>query len=48
MIDRILIPPRYTFFSGSPPVKNPGVKRGWPGAILEWVTDREIFLGVHK
>jgi hypothetical protein len=24
--DRILIPPRYTFFSGSPPAKNSGVK----------------------
>jgi hypothetical protein len=34
MIDRILIPPRYTVFSGSPPVKNSGVKRAWPGAIL--------------
>jgi hypothetical protein len=33
-IDRILIPPRYTFFSGSPPTKNPRVKRAWPGAIL--------------
>jgi hypothetical protein len=26
-IDRILIPPRYTFFSGSPPTKNYRVKR---------------------
>jgi hypothetical protein len=46
-IDRILIPARYTFF-GSPPAKNYRVKRAWPGAILGWVTDREIFLGVHK
>jgi hypothetical protein len=32
-IDRILIPPRYTFFFGSPPAKNFGVKRAWLGAI---------------
>jgi hypothetical protein len=32
-IDRILIPPRYTFFSGSSHAKNSGVKRAWPGAI---------------
>jgi hypothetical protein len=48
MIDRILIPPRYTFFSGSPPVKNFGVKRIWPAAILGWMTDYEVFPGVHK
>jgi hypothetical protein len=48
MIDRILIPPRYTFFSGSPPAKNPGVKRAWPRAISGWVVDREVFSGVHK
>jgi hypothetical protein len=47
-IDRILIPPRYTFFSGSPPTKNSGVKRDWPGAISGWVTDPEVFPGVHK
>jgi hypothetical protein len=33
MIDRILIPPRYTFFSGNPPAKNSVVKRAWSGAI---------------
>jgi hypothetical protein len=48
MIDRILIPPRYTFFFESPPAKNSRVKRAWPGAILGWVTDREVFPGVHK
>jgi hypothetical protein len=49
-IDRILIPPRYTFFFGSSPVKNPGVKRAWPGAISGWVTDQITLqdLGVHK
>jgi hypothetical protein len=29
-----------TPFSGSPPVKNPGVKCAWPGAISGWVTNR--------
>jgi hypothetical protein len=48
MIDRILIPLRYTFFFRSPPAKNFGVKRAWPGAILEWVTDREVFPGAHE
>jgi hypothetical protein len=48
MIDRILIISRYTFFSGSPLAKNPGVKRAWSEAILEWVTDKEVFPGVHK
>jgi hypothetical protein len=48
MIDRILIPSRYTFFFGNLPAKNSGVKRAWPGAISEWVTDREVFPGVHK
>jgi hypothetical protein len=47
-IDRILIPLRYTFFSGSPPVKNFGVKHAWPRAISGWVIDREVFPGVHK
>jgi hypothetical protein len=47
-IDRILIPPRYTFFSGSLPAKNSGVKRAWLGAISGWVTDRDVFLGVHE
>jgi hypothetical protein len=44
----MLIPSRYTFFFGSPPAKNSEVKRVWPGAILGWVTDREVFLSVHK
>jgi hypothetical protein len=48
MIDRILIPPRYTFFFGSPPAKNSGVKRVWPRAILGWVTGREVFLGAYE
>jgi hypothetical protein len=44
-INSILIPLSCNFFSGSPPVKNSGVKRAWPGAISGWVTDREIFPG---
>jgi hypothetical protein len=48
MIDRILIPPRNTFFFESSPAKNSGVKRDWPGAISGWVTDRKIFSGVHE
>jgi hypothetical protein len=48
MIDRILIPPRYAIFFGTPPAKNYGVKRAWPEAISEWVTDREVFLGVRE
>jgi hypothetical protein len=47
-IDRILIPLRYTFFFGSPPVKNSGVKRVWPGVISGWVINREVFMSVHK
>jgi hypothetical protein len=47
-IDRILISPRYTFFSGSPPAKNPRVKHTRLEAILGWVTDWEVFPGVHK
>jgi hypothetical protein len=35
-------------FFGSPPAKNSEVKHAWPGAILGWVTDQEVFLGVHK
>jgi hypothetical protein len=35
-------------FSGSPPAKNSGVKRAWPEAISGWVTDWEVFSGVHK
>jgi hypothetical protein len=42
MIDRILIPPRYTFFYERPPAKNSVVKHDWSGAISEWVTDREV------
>jgi hypothetical protein len=34
MIDRILIPARYIFFSESSTVKNFEVKHTWPGAIL--------------
>jgi hypothetical protein len=48
MIDRILIPPSYTFFSGSPPAKNSRVKRISPGAISGWVTDWKVFPDVHK
>jgi hypothetical protein len=48
MIDRILIPPRYTFFFGIPAAKNYGVKCVCPGAILGWTIDREVFSGVHK
>jgi hypothetical protein len=47
-IDRILIPPRYTFFSKSPTAMNSRVKCAWPRAISEWVTDRKVFPGVHK
>jgi hypothetical protein len=42
-IDRILIPSRYTFFFGSPIAKKFRVNRAWSGAILEWVTDQEVF-----
>jgi hypothetical protein len=45
---RILIPQRYTFFSGSPTAKNSRVQYAWPGAISGWVVDWEIFLGVHE
>jgi hypothetical protein len=47
-IDRILIPLRCTIFSRSPPVKNSRVKRAWLGAILGWVTNREVFPGAHE
>jgi hypothetical protein len=47
-IDRIFIPSRCTFFFGSPPAKNFEVKRAWLGAISGWVTDQEVFPGVHK
>jgi hypothetical protein len=42
-IDRILTPLRYTFFSGSPPSKNPRVKLAWPATISRWVTDQQVF-----
>jgi hypothetical protein len=48
MIDRILIPSRYTFFSRSPTEKNSEVKHAWPRAISGWVTDQKVFLGAHK
>jgi hypothetical protein len=34
MIDRILIPPRYIFFSGSPLAKNSRVKRAYHRSIF--------------
>jgi hypothetical protein len=48
LVDRILITLRYTFFSRSLTIKNSGVKRAWPIAILGWVTDREVFPDAHK
>jgi hypothetical protein len=42
-IDRILIPPRNTFFFGSPTTKNSRFKQAWPRTILGWVMDREVF-----
>jgi hypothetical protein len=47
MIDRILIPSRYTFFR-SLPAKNSEVKRTWSGAILGWVTDQEVCISKDK
>jgi hypothetical protein len=44
--DRIFIPPRYTFFVKAHLQKNYG--RAWPRAISGWVTNREVFSGVHK
>jgi hypothetical protein len=41
------MPIRYTFFSGSTPAKNSGVKRACPGAISGWVTDWEVFPGAR-
>jgi hypothetical protein len=46
--NRILIPPRHTIFFESLPTKNFEIKRAWPEAISGWVTDREVFSGVHK
>jgi hypothetical protein len=37
--DRILVPPKYTFFSENPTVKNFEVKRARPEEISRWVTD---------
>jgi hypothetical protein len=42
-IDRILIASRYTFFSRSPTINNSRIKHAWPGAILGWMTDRDVF-----
>jgi hypothetical protein len=39
MIDRRLVTPRFTFFSGSPPAKIFGVYRALPEEILGWVAD---------
>jgi hypothetical protein len=47
-INRILVTLRYTFFFESPTVKNFEVKCAWPGAILGWVINREVFPGAHK
>jgi hypothetical protein len=47
-IDRVLIPPKYTSFFGSPTTKNLGVKRVRSGAISAWVTGRDVILSVHK
>jgi hypothetical protein len=47
-INSILIPLSCNFFFGSPPAKNSGVKRAWPGAISGWVTDREVFPGTQS
>src|SRR4051812_27680962 len=46
--DRLLISTRCTFFSGRPDPKNSKVKRAWLGAILGWVTDREIVPGCAR
>jgi hypothetical protein len=47
-IDRIHIPPWYTFFSGSPPTKNSGVKCTWFRENSGWAINREVFPGAHK
>ena len=46
--DRLLISTRNSFFSGSPLEKNSKVKRAWLGAILGWVTDREVGPGCAR
>jgi hypothetical protein len=38
-IVRILMPPRYSFYSESPTTKNSRIKCAWPGAILGRVID---------
>jgi hypothetical protein len=48
MINRILILLRYIFFFEISPANNFKVKHVCPGAISEWMIDREVFLGVHK
>jgi hypothetical protein len=48
MIDIIFIPSRYAFFTESPTKKNFEVKRACPVAILEWVTDQEVFSSAYK
>jgi hypothetical protein len=48
MIDIIFIPSRYVFFTESPTKKNFVVKRACPVAILEWVTDQEVFPSAYK
>jgi hypothetical protein len=47
-IDRILIPPKNIFFSGSPTAKNSSAKCAWARAISGCVTYQNVFLGVHK
>jgi hypothetical protein len=47
-IDKILIPPRYTFLFRSPTTNNSRVKRAWPEANSGCVAVWEIFPGVHE
>jgi hypothetical protein len=47
-INNILIPLSCNFFSRRPSAKNFRVKCAWPGAILGWVTDREVFPGAQS
>jgi hypothetical protein len=47
-INNILISLSCNFFFGNPSAKNSGVKRAWPGAISEWVTDQEVFPGAQS
>jgi hypothetical protein len=48
MIDKILIPSRYTFFSESPTVKNSGVKCARPEAISGLVTVQKVLPDAYK